>query len=43
MESVFGFSDLVMEDARIKWKILRMEWKTIFHTNNSVVCIAHAI
>ena len=22
-----------MEDARIEWKISRMEWKTIFHTS----------
>ena len=23
-----------MEDAIKEWKILRMEWKTIFHTNS---------
>ena len=22
-----------MEDARMEWKISRMEWKTIFHTS----------
>ena len=23
----------IMEDARMEWKISRMEWKTIFHTS----------
>ena len=31
-----------MEDARMEWKILRMEWKTIFHTN-SILDFAHGI
>ena len=34
-----------MEDARMEWNILRMEWKAIFHTNSILIpyLILHAV
>ena len=42
MENGMEISVWNMEDARMEWKISRMEWKTIFHTN-SILEFVHCI